>query len=219
MIYFNEFKKHPLFHGVTTRRERLEDFLKEGKITNLRLAYLEQNHRAKILRIDARTDLSAPLKQCDGAVTNLKTIAMVVLTADCLPIFLFDPIKGAIGIAHAGWRGTDERIAKNITDAMKGNFKSDASQILVGLGPAIRQCCYEVKSDFLERFPNSTVKMAHKFYFDLIGENVEQLLAAGISSKNIFDCGICTSCSNDEFYSYRKEGEKAGRMSSFIMLK
>jgi len=102
---------------------------------------------------------------------------------------------------------------------MKSNFKSDPSQILVGLGPAIRQCCYEVNSEFLERFPSSVVKRAHKFYFDLAGENVEQLLACGVSSKNIFDCEICTSCNNDRFYSYRREGERAGRMASVIMLK
>lgn len=219
MVYFGEFKRYPIIYGVATRHGALDDFLKEIGITDSRLAYLEQIHGANVLKIDRKTNLSIPLRGCDGAVTNLKDTALIVLSADCLPIFLYDPIKDAIGITHAGWRGTYEGIAKNVVNAMKSNFKTGASSIIVGLGPAIRQCCYEVKSEFLGRFPNSVVKRAHKFYFDLVGENVEQLLAAGVSSKNIFDCEVCTSCSNDKFYSYRREGEKAGRMASVIMLK
>ncbi|MFH1778934.1 MAG: peptidoglycan editing factor PgeF [Candidatus Omnitrophota bacterium] len=219
MVVFEGFKKYPIVYGVATRHSTLDDFLKKIGVVNSRLAFLEQIHRAKVLRIDSKTDLSAPLSECDGAVTDLKNIAMIVLTADCLPIFLYDPFKSAIGIAHAGWRGTYDGIVKNILNAMKLNFKSDPSQMLIGLGPAIRQCCYEVSSEFLGRFPNSVVKRAHKFYFDLVGENVEQLLAQGASSKNIFDCEICTSCSDDRFYSYRRENERAGRMASVIMLK
>lgn len=219
MVYFEAFKKYPIIHGVATRDKTLNDFLQELRISNSRLAYLEQVHRAKVLRIDKRTDLSVPLHECDGAITDLSGIAIIVLTADCLPIFLYDPIKGVIGIAHAGWRSTYEGIAKDMLNAMKSNFKSDASEVLVGLGPAIRQCCYEVKSEFSMRFPNSVIKVAHKYYFDLIGENVEQLLDAGVASKNIFDCNICTSCNNERFYSYRIESEKAGRMASVIMLK
>lgn len=219
MTCFEEFKKFPIVYGIATRDKSRDDFLKEIISIDSRLVYLEQVHGAKILRASSKTDFSAPLRGCDGAVTDEIGVALIVLTADCLPIFLYDPIKSAIGIVHAGWRSTYEGIAKNIVNSMKSNFKSDASSIVVGLGPAIRQCCYEVKSEFLGRFPNSVAKRAHKFYFDLAGENVEQLLAAGVSSKNIFDCEICTSCNNDKFYSYRREGEKAGRVASVIMLK
>lgn len=219
MAYFEEFKRYPIVYGVATRDKSRSDFLKEIGTVNSRLVYLEQIHRAKVIKVDSKTDLSVPLQECDGAITNLRDIALIVLTADCLPIFLYDPVKGAVGIAHAGWRGTSEGIAKNVVNAMKSNFKTDASCIIVGLGPAIRQCCYEVKSEFQGWFPNSVAKRAHKFYFDLVGENVEQLLDVGVSSKNIFDCEICTSCSNDKYYSYRKEGEKAGRVASVIMLK
>lgn len=219
MIAFEGFKNYLLIYGISTRDRSRGNFFDEIGISNSRLVYLEQRHTPRVLRVNSRTDLSAPLPECDGAVTNLKNMALVVLTADCLPIFLYDPIRGAIGIAHAGWRGTSEEIAKNIVGAMIANFKSSASDIVVGLGPSIRQCCYEVKGEFLGRFPNSVVKRAHKFYFDLAGENVEQLLAAGVSSKNIFDCEICSSCNNDKFYSYRREGKKAGRTASVIMLK
>lgn len=219
MVYLEELNKYPIAHGVSDRRTKLEDFLKALGVTDLPLAKLEQVHKGKVVKVTSKTDLSSKIAGCDGAITNTKGIALMVLTADCLPIFFYDPERNAIGIAHAGWRGTLEGIAKNIVNAMKAEFKSDPARILVGFGPAIRQCCYEVSREFLVRFPESVVKMAHKYYFDLAGENAERLLSAGATSKNMFDCGICTSCRSDEFYCYRKEEDKTARMASVIMLK
>lgn len=219
MVLFEEFKRYPIVHGISDRHLKLEDFVGRLEIKGLPLVRMGQPHKGKILKVDSKACLSEKLEDYDGAVTNLKDVALMVLTADCLPILLFDPIKNIIGIAHAGWRGTSEGIAKNIVNAMKSSFKSDPSQIFVGLGPSIRQCCYEVSSEFLMYFPDSVVKMAHKYYFDLVNENANQLLSAGINSRNIFDCAICTSCRNNDFYSYRKEKEKAGRMASIVMLK
>jgi len=219
VLHLEELDKYPIVHGVSTRRTKIDDFLKELGVADLPMARLEQVHKGEVVRVTPKTNLSSKIKGCDGAITNVKDIALMVLTADCLPIFLYDPDKNAIGIAHAGWRGTVEGIAKNIIKAMKSEFKSDPAKVLVGFGPAIRQCCYEVSSEFLVHFPDSVVKMAHKHYFDLSGENAEQLLSVGVISKNMFDCGICTSCRSDEFYCYRKEEDKTARMASVIMLK
>jgi len=219
MVYLEELNRYPIVHGISTRRTKIDDFLNEIGIAGLALAKLEQVHKGKVIKVTSNTDLSSKIAGCDGAITNAKGIALMVLTADCLPVFLYDPDKHAIGIAHAGWRSTLEGIAKNVVGAMKSEFKSDPAKILVGFGPAIRQCCYEVSREFLVHFPESVVKMAHKYYFDLAGENAEQLLSVGIISKNMFDCGICTSCRSDDFFCYRKEKENAGRMASVIMLK
>lgn len=219
MVYLEELTKYPIVHGVSTRRTKIEDFLKELGVADLPLASLEQVHKGVVVRVTSKTNLSSKIKGCDGAITNARDIALMVLTADCLPVFLYDPDKNAVGIAHAGWRSTLDGIAKNIVNAMKLEFKSDPAKILVGFGPAIRQCCYEVNREFLVHFPDSVVKMAHKYYFDLAGENAEQLLSVGVISKNMFDCGICTSCRSDEFYCYRKEQDKTARMASVIMLK
>lgn len=219
MIMLREFGRFPLVHAVSDRAIKHEDFLERLGIADLPLVRLEQVHGGKVVRIDAKSDISGEIGGADAAVTDIKGIALSLRTADCLPILLFDPGHNAIGVAHAGWRSTKERIAKGLVETMTAAYRSDPSELVVGLGPALRQCCYEVNSEFLMHFPDSVVKMAHKYYFDIVGENAEQLISAGVSSKNIFDCGICTSCSNGEFFSYRKEKEKAGRMLSVIMLK
>ena len=219
MVYLEGLKRYPISHGTSDRRAKPEDLLKALGAADTAAARLEQVHKGKVAKVTSKTDLSSKISGCDGAITNTKGIALMVLTADCLPIFFYDPDKNAIGIAHAGWRGTLEGISKNVVNAMKAEFKSDPANILAGFGPAIRQCCYEVSGEFLVHFPGSVVKMAHKHYFDLAGENAEQLLSAGVISKNMFDCGICTSCRSGEFYCYRKEKENAGRMASVIMLK
>lgn len=219
MVNFEIFESHPIICGASTRRTERGDFLRELGIEKSSLARLEQVHKGKVVKIGKKTVLSKEISGCDAAVTDVKGIALSVRTADCLPIFLYDPLNGAIGIAHAGWRSTKERLAGNTVEAMNENFKSEPSRMIIGLGPAIRQCCYEVNSEFLVHFPDSVVKMAHRYYFDLVGENVEQLISCGVLSKNIYDCGVCTSCRNDEFYSYRREKDKAGRILSVIMLK
>ncbi len=219
IIALKELENFPVLHGISDRKISHGDFLKRLGIVPEGLARLEQVHGGKVVKIDAKTDLSGEIAGADGAITNVKGIALSVRTADCLPILFYDPEHHCCGIAHAGWKSTKERISNNVVEAMKANYKSAPSRLLVGMGPALRQCCYEVNSEFLVHFPDSVVKMAHKHYFDLVGENAMQLIAAGISAKNIFDCGICTACRNGEFFSFRKEKEKAGRMLSVIMLK
>lgn len=218
IISLEEFKTFPVLHGISDRKVSHDDFLKRLGVAGAPLVRLEQCHGGNVAKIDGNTDLSKEIRGTDGAVTKTKGIALSVRTADCLPMLFYDSEHNAAGIAHAGWRSTKERIAKNVVEAMKASYKSVPSRIIVGLGPALRQCCYEVSSEFLMHFPDSVVKMAHRHYFDLVGENAEQLIAAGVSSKNIFDCGICTACRNDEFYSFRKEKDKSGRILSVIML-
>ena len=219
IISLEGLKNFPVLHAISDRGISHGDFLKRVGAAGFPVARLEQVHGGKVVRIDGKTDLSKEIPGTDGAITNIKGIALSVRTADCLPILFYDPEHNAIGIAHAGWRSTKERIARNVVKAMKANYKSVPSQILVGMGPALRQCCYEVNSEFLVHFPGSVVKMAHRHYFDIAGENAGQLISSCVSAKNIFDCGICTACRNDEFFSFRKEKDKAGRMLSVIMLK
>ena len=219
IIALKELGNFSVLHGISDRQISHGDFLKRLGISAAPLARLEQVHGGKVVKIDAKTSLSGEIPGADGAITNVKGIALSARTADCLPILFYDPEHNAVGVAHAGWKSTKEKIAKNVVEAMETNYKSVPSRVLVGMGPALRQCCYEVNSEFLVHFPDSVVKMAHKHYFDLVGENAGQLIASGISAKNIFDCGICTACKNGEFFSFRKEKDKAGRMLSVIMLK
>jgi YfiH family protein len=218
IVRIEGYKGLPVVHAVSDRRAKHLDFLKGLGIDKKPLVRLQQVHGGKAVKIDAKTDISAEIPGADAAVTNVKGLVLSVRTADCLPVFFYDPEHGAIGIAHAGWRSTKEKISPAVADLMRSAYRSDSSKLIVGFGPALRQCCYEVNSEFLVHFPDSVVKMAHRHYFDTVGENAGQLISAGVGSRNIYDCGICTSCRNAEFFSYRNEKDAAGRMLSVIML-
>lgn len=219
IISLQEFNRFPVLHGVSDRKIDHDDFLKRLEVMGSPLVRLEQVHGGKVVKIGGKSGFLNEIPGADAAITDVKGIVLSVRTADCLPVLFYDPEHNAIGIAHAGWRSTKERIAKNVVGAMRTHYGSIPSRLLVGMGPALRQCCYEVNSEFLVHFPDSVVRMAHKHYFDLAGENAGQLIAAGVCAKNIFDCGVCTACRNNEFFSFRKEKGMAGRMLSVIMLR
>ncbi|MFC1675034.1 peptidoglycan editing factor PgeF [Candidatus Omnitrophota bacterium] len=155
----------------------------------------------------------------DGFITAEKGLALAVFTADCLPIFFYDQSTPAIGLIHAGWRGTGEGIAAKAVKLLQDNFDSKPKDLRVTFGPCIGLCCYEVGLDFSKKFDYGFEERDGRYYLDLAGINKKQLLDAGVKSSNIFDDGGCTACKNNEFFSFRREGDSAGRMISVIMLK
>ncbi|MCM8789623.1 MAG: peptidoglycan editing factor PgeF [Candidatus Omnitrophica bacterium] len=159
------------------------------------------------------------INDTDAFITNEKNLPLAVFTADCLSIFLFDPKLKAIGLVHAGWRSIKENIAVAAIRKMKESFGTDASDIYAAFGPCIRSCCYEIGRELKEFFCKDIIEKDGRFYLDLINANKRQLLSAGVQGSTIFDCGICTSCHNDEYFSYRKQGNDCGRIISVIMLK
>ena len=100
---------------------------------------------------------------------------------------------------------------------MQKKFNLEPRDLKVGLGPAIRACCYEVGKEF-EEFGLGLIKKDNRYFIDLIGANKRQILDTGVRQANIYDCGICTSCQSNEFFSYRKEKEACGRMIAVAML-
>ncbi len=158
------------------------------------------------------------VKNTDAFITDEPNLPLAVFTADCLSIFLYDPATPAIGIVHAGWKSSAKMIAAKTVRLMRKKFKSDPRKMLVSFGPAIRNCCYEVGDDFRERFPGGAIRRGEKFYLDLPKINREQLLREGVRKRNIFDPGGCTFCGNKRFFSFRKEGDRSGRMMSVISL-
>jgi len=156
--------------------------------------------------------------EADAIVTQQANLPLVVRTADCLPIFLFDEKHRAIGIVHAGWRGTREKIICQTLSKMYDIWKTEPEKIKAALGPAICKDHYEVGKEFLDFFPDDVEKCNAKCYLDLKAVNKKQLKMIGVKELNIFDCGICTYCDKN-YFSYRREGKEAGRMISLIMLK
>ena len=185
----------------------------------------QQVHGAKIILVNkshkGRGALSGDslLENTDGFITEEKNLPLAAFTADCLSVFLLDARKGAIGLVHAGWRGTHQKIAACAVRLMQQRFKSRPEDLLVGFGPAIRKCCYEVEENFTQLFKSGIIKKKNKIYLDLIANNKGQLLKSGVRRKSILDSKICTACQNKEFFSFRREKDRAGRMMSVIMLK
>lgn len=162
----------------------------------------------------------------DACVTDLSSLVLTVLTADCLPILMVDPKRKVVAAVHAGWRSTVLGICRLTIEKMVDFFGSDPADIVAALGPAIGRCCYEVGLDVI-----SSVKEAFPFserYFfdmrkghanlDLAGLNSHILMESGVLERNIWSSGLCTSCHPDLFYSYRRDGEGTGRMMNAIVL-
>ena len=155
----------------------------------------------------------------DAFVTDEKNLALAMFTADCLSVFFYDPKRKVIGLAHAGWRGSRDKVTQKTINFMRETFKTRPEDLYLGLGPSIRSCCYEVSPGMEEAFPGGLLKRQGKYYLDLIATNRRQALDCGAQEERIFDSRICTFCAKRNCFSFRREGEIAGRMISVIMLK
>ena len=154
---------------------------------------------------------------CDILATALPGAALAVQTADCVPILLASP--GAVGAAHAGWRGSAKNVAAEAVRALEA-VGAAPSTIRVWIGPSIGACCYEVGGDVAAQFAGDSVRAGcgGRFRLDLRSVNFAQLQAAGIARSAISIHPACTKCGGDSLASYRRDGERAGRMIALISL-
>ena len=181
------------------------------------------DHIAVIERREMRgwEELDDAVEDCDALITNQINVILTILTADCVPILLYDPIKRVVAAAHAGWGGTEARIAAKTIEAMRKGFGSDPSNIIAGVAPAIGKCCYEVGGDVASHFRDYRSEMnqcGKKYMLDLPMINRKQMLEAGLQEDHIEMSGICTACESEQFFSYRKERGCSGRFMSMIGL-
>lgn len=157
----------------------------------------------------------------DYLITNTPNIALGVATADCLPIVLHNPTKGALANIHAGWRGTVDKIVIKALEHMQHEFASNIDDIQAFFGPAARACCYEVQPDFLENFSTQAgfFERDSKLFFDVSEYNKQLLINAGVPAKTIYrEFNWCTIC-DLRFCSYRRDKEKAQRQMTIVYLK
>jgi YfiH family protein len=200
------------------------NFLESLGIDQDSLVCTKQIHGVEVKRVNSLQKGSGALiyetalPDVDALITDEKNVPLAIFTADCLPIFLFDPQTRSIGLVHAGWRGTHGRIAQKTIEAMKKEFHARPENVCVQFGPAIRSCCYQVSKDFQDKFPGDIDQQGESFFLDLSGANRKQLNLSGVRPVNIFDCAICTSCHNAEYFSFRKEKNSSGRMMSVMAL-
>jgi hypothetical protein len=149
-------------------------------------------------------DFTSALDGIDAMVTNVPKICLMVQTADCVPILMYDPVKKVIGAVHAGYKGTVLKIAENTVKSMIKQFRCDPRHIYVGIGPSIGPCCYEVEKG--------------KKVFDLWKANRSQIEECGVPVPNIEVAGICTNDKTDTFFSFRAGKGTTGRFAAGIML-
>jgi len=212
----------------------LDNFNTVSKIFNVSLEKMvlsDQVHGTTIKIVtedDGGKGLTKPLdyKEIDGLVTNIKGLMLFTFYADCVPLFFLDKVKKVVGVAHAGWRGTVQKIGEKMIDTMKNVYSSNPEDILVGIGPSIGSCCYSVKYDVYQKFSeilSSVDEILVKnsldtWKLDLWEANKKILEENGILSRNITISRLCTSCNNHKFFSYRKEKGNTGRMAALIKL-
>ena len=192
-------------------------FQKTG-LTDVR--YCRQVHGTDIIHVlDPALPTSTLPPEADALVTAKPNIALAIFTADCVPIFIVDVKTPAIGIAHAGWRGTLAQIAVKTLARMETLFGTVAANCQIHLGPSIQKCCYTVSAALLTQFTDqfgSTV--ASGTNLSLQAANFNQLVEIGLPTGTISVSPFCTACRTDLFYSHRAEDGQTGRMLSFIKL-
>ena len=162
---------------------------------------------------------------CDGLVTNEPGVVLTVFSADCTPILFYDPVAGAVGACHAGWRGTAAGIAARVVERMRLEFGSEPKHIRAAIGPCISQCCFETREDV----PNAMLRSlgedarscilpkGEKFLVDLKGLNALWLRRAGVEQISV--AAECTACEPDRFWSHRVTRGLRGSQGAFIVCK
>ena len=163
--------------------------------------------------------------EADGLITDVKDLPLVIFTADCTPILLHDPVRGAVGAVHAGWRGTVMDIAGKAVRKMCEEFGCKAENIHAAIGPCISKCCFETGAEvfdavrdligddaqlFADRKPDG------KYMIDLKGINAYLLKKAGVADVEITE--ECTKCLCDKYWSHRATNGKRGTQCSCIVL-
>ncbi len=182
---------------------------------------------AKQMRGCGAADYDTAVEATDAMVTAVPRLCLTVLSADCVPVLLFDPQKRIVAAVHAGWRGTVKLVAQKTVEALQHEFNCKLTDLLVGIGPSIGPCHYEIGSEVISQveatFGDTDGYISHespdgKGYFNLWEANKRQIMEAGIPPQNIEVAGICTYCNAHLFFSARHQKGRTGRFGAGIML-
>lgn len=187
-----------------------------------RVASPFQVHGNRVWHVTAE-NASFRQERADGMITREPGILLHMRFADCTPLLFFDPVAGAVGLGHAGWRGTMQNVTGAVVQAMRETFGSNPADIRMVIGPAIGPCCYQVGDDVVraarDSFADPETLFDHSggdVKFNLWAANRRQAEAAGVGE--IVSSEICTACHTADFFSHRAEHGKTGRFGAFIGL-
>lgn len=181
-------------------------------------------HGARVLTVTHK-NRQAVMAAADGLITRAAGIHLFMRFGDCTPLLFFDPVVKAVGLTHAGWRGTMQNAAGATVQALSDRFGCRPGRLIAVIGPAIGPCCYEVgpevitaaEQTFTETTGLFTRRNGRQAHFDLWEANRRQLAAAGVGQ--IIQTGLCTACRTDQFFSHRAERGRTGRFGAVIGLR
>jgi len=243
---FSTLNKPGIFHGVFTRlggespppwnslntggtvgddraivSSNLKRILAASSTSYFKLAQVRQVHSSDVILVDAPTDGEF---KGDAMISNKPGICLLMRFADCVPILFYDEQRKAVGIAHAGWKGTVKDIGARVVKKMGDAFGSKPAELLVGIGPSIGPDHYVVGDDVIEEvkktFPERWGEIIHSDFnevkLDLWKANELSLRRVGI--QNIEQSGICTACHTGEWFSHRAEMGRTGRFAALLYL-
>ncbi|MFQ5945892.1 MAG: peptidoglycan editing factor PgeF [Anaerolineae bacterium] len=180
----------------------------------------EQIHGSRVTSV-GRSGWGAAVPSSDALVTDESGTTLLLRFADCVPLFLVDAETGAVGLGHAGWRGTAARLAGRLVEAMVSLYRSDPAHLWAGLGPGIAAHHYAVSDEIASRVapalpdPNrALIRSNGAVHLDLWEANRQQLLAEGVAETELMP--LCTACQSHEFFSHRGEGPTTGRFAALL---
>jgi hypothetical protein len=210
IVGFSEKKDGPMKNSIQNREKFFKKLGIDKKLT-IRAGLVHKNKIALVSKKEA----GRIIEKTDGLITKEKNIFLTITIADCLPIFIYDPEKEITGLVHGGWRSLAGNILKEAIDKMMDNFKSNPAHILIGIGPGISQCHFEIKNDLVRKWYDRTIfapgvilKEDNKKYLDLKKIAKIQLMELGIKEQNIEVSPECTFCLKTKYFSYRREKPK-----------
>lgn len=192
----------------------------------------QQMHSKRVRPVTKADVMPAPETpgevEADGMITNQPGVALTIFSGDCLPVFLYDPVRRVIAACHAGWRGTAQGIAAQAARQMQEDYGCAPQDILAAIGPGIGPCCFETHADVpdglrAELGPDAEAFITalpggEKFQVDLKGANARWLERAGLKPEHIALSAACTACDRTDFWSHRMQGSQRGSMAAIIQM-
>lgn len=188
-----------------------------------RLIHMRQIHSDRIVIIDGTFDFDTP-PECDALITNLSHVPLMVMSADCTPILLYDPIRHVCAAIHAGRAGALNEILPKTIQKIEEYFESSRENMQIILGPSIQGCCYEINETIAQETKEKGYACAlqreeEKVFLDVNTILLNQLEKLAIDPTHIEVIGECTSCKSDEYFSYRADRQHTGRIAGVIILR
>lgn len=189
------------------------------------LVTVRQVHSSRVTRV-GKGHRGQRVGELDGLITDEPGVPLILRFADCVPILAYDPRRGVLGVAHAGWRGTIAGMARALVSAMMREFDCRPEDIRAGIGPSIGPCCYQVGDDVVSAVHRAfgeagalhlLRRVNGRAHFDLWQANRRQLAELGVEQVEV--AGICTACNSHRFFSHRASGGLTGRFPLVAMLR